>query len=433
MKKIISMLLTVALLASLGTAALAEENVRDIDIMGMRMSYPEELNKLLGVLSIRPYGIVAYDPNVYYMSVCYYAMPHEEYEALLNKPDDEFTEADYDTIMSSLFTFGVVLACEGGLETALTVLGMEELPAGAEATEIGSADNLQYYYIMNHEVDDAEFEESFAKEAAELKNVIFAMLKNADFYTPVDPVEETIGETVSFETSDLEGNPVSSRDLFAGNKVTMINYWGTWCGWCVRELPELAEIQKRLQEKGCGIIGILQDGDEPDKVELARNLVKENGVDYPNVIYSDDMSFLSVVSSFPTSFFVDSEGRILCYPISGAAVDQYEQTVDMLLAGESAGGLTVPVSTANDAGAYRITVADNNGDPVKGVVIQFCDDTSCNIGKTDDNGSVSFNMPEGVVYEIHVLKVPEGFEKNGDEFRTLDVYSDLTIILNKAA
>ena len=41
-------------------------------------------------------------------------------------------------------------------------------------------------------------------------------------------------------------------------------------------------------------------------------------------------------------------------------------------------------------------------------------------------------MPEGVVYEVHVLKVPEGYEKTSDEFRTLDVYSDLAIVVNKA-
>ena len=47
--------------------------------------------------------------------------------------------------------------------------------------------------------------------------------------------------------------------------------------------------------------------------------------------------------------------------------------------------------------------------------------------------SARFDLPEGVVYEVHVLKVPKGYEKNTDEFRTLDVYSDLAIVVNKAA
>lgn len=92
-----------------------------------------------------------------------------------------------------------------------------------------------------------------------------------------------------------------------------------------------------------------------------------------------------------------------------------------------------PTASVNDAGAYRVTVTDENGEPVKGVAIQFCDETSCNIGKTDANGVVSFDMPEGTVYEVHVLKVPEGYAQSSDEFRTLNVYSDLSIVVNKAA
>ena len=48
--------------------------------------------------------------------------------------------------------------------------------------------------------------------------------------------------TVEFETVDLDGKTVSSRELFAENKVTMINFWGTFCGPCIREMPELAEL-----------------------------------------------------------------------------------------------------------------------------------------------------------------------------------------------
>ena len=159
----------------------------------------------------------------------------------------------------------------------------------------------------------------------------------------------------------------------------------------------------------------------------------EKGTNYPNVLLSESMVFLEDITAFPTSFFVDRGGRILTYPIAGANVEEYENVLDSLLAGETAGGLTVPTASANDAHAYRITVTDSDGAPVKGVMIQFCDETTCNMGKTDDNGTVSFDMPEGVVYEVHVLKVPEGYEKNADEFRTLDVYSELTIVIDKAA
>ena len=69
MKKMICMLLTILLLASLGSAAFAEENVLDIDIMGICMNGPEVLSELQGVFSPNPNGIIAHDPDVYYMSL----------------------------------------------------------------------------------------------------------------------------------------------------------------------------------------------------------------------------------------------------------------------------------------------------------------------------------------------------------------------------
>ena len=43
----------------------------------------------------------------------------------------------------------------------------------------------------------------------------------------------------TFESQDLDGNKITS-DIFSNNIITMINIWGTFCGPCIREMPELA-------------------------------------------------------------------------------------------------------------------------------------------------------------------------------------------------
>ena len=53
------------------------------------------------------------------------------------------------------------------------------------------------------------------------------VLKKADLCAPVDPAAAMVGKTFQFETVDLDGNKVTSDELFANNEVTMINYWGT--------------------------------------------------------------------------------------------------------------------------------------------------------------------------------------------------------------
>ena len=79
-------------------------------------------------------------------------------------------------------------------------------------------------------------------------------------------------------------------------------------------------------------------------------------------------------------------------------------------------------------------VTDNSGEPVKGATIQFCDDTACMMGKTDDKGIVSFpDAAEGHPYTVHVLKAPTGYEKNAEEFIALDVFCDVSIVLQKTA
>ena len=135
---------------------------------------------------------------------------------------------------------------------------------------------------------------------------------------------------------------------------------------------------------------------------------------------------------FPTSLFVDSEGRIVTYPIVGAAINQYESTIDKLLAGESVDVKTDTGASVNGDNKYRVYVYDENNDPVQGVLIQFCDDTTCAFRPTDADGVATFKVDSEKVYEVHVLQAPEGFRQDEESYKTLDTYSDVTIFLEKA-
>ena len=81
-----------------------------------------------------------------------------------------------------------------------------------------------------------------------------------------------------------------------------------------------------------------------------------------------------------------------------------------------------------EKGVYRVIVTDSDGDFVPGVRVQFCSDSFCMMGKTDADGLATFEVPEGN-YTVHILKVPEGYEKNPDEFTLPATYSDLSIVL----
>ena len=83
---------------------------------------------------------------------------------------------------------------------------------------------------------------------------------------------------------------------------------------------------------------------------------------------------------------------------------------------------------ANDAKLYRVFVTDTEGKPVADASVQFCSDLSCTLQKTDADGMASLEAEEGA-YTAHVLKVPEGYEKNDTEYEFSEAYSDLYIQL----
>ena len=85
----------------------------------------------------------------------------------------------------------------------------------------------------------------------------------------------------------------------------------------------------------------------------------------------------------------------------------------------------------NGEGLYRVYVYDQEGAPVEGAFIQFCDDATCAFQPTDADGLAEFNVEETKVYEIHVLKVPDGYQMDETIYETLDTFSDLSICLEK--
>ena len=63
------------------------------------------------------------------------------------------------------------------------------------------------------------------------------------------------GDKVSFSSVDMAGNAVTS-DIFAKNKLTMVNIWGTFCPPCIREMPDLAKLNSANKSKGVEVVGI---------------------------------------------------------------------------------------------------------------------------------------------------------------------------------
>lgn len=138
-----------------------------------------------------------------------------------------------------------------------------------------------------------------------------------------------------FSTEDMNGTKVTN-DIFADYDLTVVNFWATYCNPCIDELPELAEWKKELPDN-VNLIGLLVDVDEKDsdQYKQAQQIIKQTGADYQHLIATeafDDM--ISNLVGVPTTFFVDSTGKIIGEPFAGADVEAYKQTVEDYLNGK---------------------------------------------------------------------------------------------------
>lgn len=142
------------------------------------------------------------------------------------------------------------------------------------------------------------------------------------------------GSGISFQTTDLDGNAVDSAELFAENKITMINIWGTYCGPCINEMPELEELSKEYADKGVAVVGLVVDVTESDDSLLseAQEIVGDTGVTYLNLKAWDGLKDQLSAVATPTTYFVDSSGSLVGDPVIGASVEKYRQSLDELTA-----------------------------------------------------------------------------------------------------
>ena len=398
---------------------------------GFSVKNPDRWEGMNGTLLLLPVSEASIyeDPEVFCSSLVYIPATKEE----LND------EGNVAAIMGKMTEPGYVFTIQGDRESLVEVIKeLEIVEPGDEETledsvvQIGEADGYQFFLFSSLNEDyAASLDEAYAQEYRNLPALIEKEMKQAAFSAPVDPTKALIGKTISFTSTDLDGNPVTSEELFQDNEITMLNLWGVWCINCVNEMEELAAIHTRLQEKGCGIVGIEMEKNPGDAIyEEARKLMEEKGTNYQSVLMPEDNEILRGVTSYPTTFFVDREGTILAKPIVGARVDAYEPTLESLLDGAPA-----PETEMEDTGSYtyRVFVTDEDGQGLEGAAVQFCDETACKFGTTDAEGCASFEVSEKKVYDVHILAAPEGYAFDEEEvFSTEDAPSDTTVVLKKA-
>lgn len=122
-----------------------------------------------------------------------------------------------------------------------------------------------------------------------------------------------------FEKTDLDGKPLSiSR--FRG-KVVLLDFWATWCGPCVGEMPNVISVYDRYHGKGFEIIGISLDTDK----NTLESFIKDYGIKWPQYYdgkgWENELARAYNVNAIPATFLLDGEGRLIAENLRGPALE----------------------------------------------------------------------------------------------------------------
>ena len=208
----------------------------------------------------------------------------------------------------------------------------EDLEKELSLTEITTmGDNLYFFACLGTVPGNAGFTST---DKEKLQAVINDKQKILDGYAIFPPVKPEY-DFSRFTAYDIDGNEVTEA-VFADYDITMINIWTTWCGSCVREMPELEKLYRTLPDN-VNMISICGDGYENPGEASA--IIEETGISFP-VIFSDGtlQEKYSGLIAYPTTIFVDRNGRMIGRQLTGvpqpentAAEDEYRDRISKAL------------------------------------------------------------------------------------------------------
>jgi peroxiredoxin len=122
-----------------------------------------------------------------------------------------------------------------------------------------------------------------------------------------------------FTEKDLAGKPLSIGNY--KGKVVLVDFWATWCGPCVGELPNVLKTYEKHHPNGFEIVGISLDKDEKKLTDF----IKEKNMPwqqyFDGLFWNNKLAEKYGINSIPMTYLLDREGKIIGKGLRGDALD----------------------------------------------------------------------------------------------------------------
>ena len=137
------------------------------------------------------------------------------------------------------------------------------------------------------------------------------------YFLKADSKLAMIGKSApDFSSTDINGNPITLKDY--RGKVVLLDFWATWCGPCIAEMPNVKKIYNTHKDMGFVVIGISLDDDASEVCDF----LKECELPWRQIFDGQDghLKKLFQIRGIPSLWLIDREGKVISYKTRGAAL-----------------------------------------------------------------------------------------------------------------
>jgi peroxiredoxin len=246
-------------------------------------------------------------------SPVYCADPKVELQELMRKVENQLQsgKATPQDLAPDLQQFDALLAEHKGEKTD-------------DVADILFMKGMLYTQVLN---DDAKAKEALEQVKAQFPgtadakkvDLVFAALAQQAEAKKVQATLVVGSQFPDFNETDLDGKPLSVAN--DKGKVVLIDFWATWCGPCVHELPNVLKVYEKDHDKGFDIIGVSLDSEK----EKLTTFIKQQNMTWPQYFdgkgWENKLSTKYGVVSIPATYLLGKDGKIIGKDLRGDALD----------------------------------------------------------------------------------------------------------------
>lgn len=140
-------------------------------------------------------------------------------------------------------------------------------------------------------------------------------------------------EQLNFVLKDQNGVKVSFSDY--RGKVIFLNFWATWCPPCQRELPHIQELYEKYKDSNeVAVLTVVSPGGQEKNAAGIRSFLDEHNYSMPVLFDDGSMYYYFQVTSMPTTFMIDKDGKPFGYVKGQLTPDMMETMIQQTLSGK---------------------------------------------------------------------------------------------------